>query len=97
MNIFPMAITLLIGFMLFVVITNLLSKSRRDGSGTGGTGSFYQPPYDGMPQDPFFNFPGEHETFHQSSHAAPDSGDWGGRNMSFDHHDAGNSGDTGGG
>ena len=94
MSIFPMLITLLVGFMLVVVITNLLSKSRRAKNDPGDMNRFDRAPYERHPHDQYVSFSSEHETSHPVSHT---HGHWGSRDMSHDQHDSSDSSDPGGG
>jgi uncharacterized membrane protein YgcG len=88
MSIFPLLAILFVAFLLYFVITNLLSLFR---GGTNRTNDFYTPPYDEKTHE-------HHAAFSMHQDATPsDHGDWGGRDMSHDHHGSGGSNDSGGG
>ena len=99
MNIFAVAVTLLVGLMVILVMTSLLSKSRNAGEN-------YYFPYDHTPHEghPVSSEPHPIEHHQTQSH---DGGEWGGRDRSHDSHydgsghhidsGGGDGGDAGGG
>ena len=85
MDLFAIGVTLLIVFMLLLILRSLFSRSRDE------SGGFYQAPYEDRPQDSLGIIPGEGGT------TSLERGDWGGRDMSHNHHDFGDSSDSGDG
>ena len=82
MDFFTIGVTLFVGLLLVLVISSLISRSRN-------THDFYPPHEDGTPHTTYLGHAGNAET------KSDDGGDWGGRDMSHDHHHHGDSGDGG--
>jgi hypothetical protein len=84
MDFFTVIVTLFVGLILVLVISSLISRSRNPRD------TYRQE--DGVHHAGFLGFQGPAET------KSDDAGDWGGRDMSHDHHgDSGDGGDWGGG
>ncbi|HEY9527969.1 MAG TPA: hypothetical protein VIR02_12825 [Anaerolineales bacterium] len=84
MDFFTVIVTLFVGLILVLVISSLISRSRNPRD------TYRQE--DGVHHAGFLGFQGPAET------KSDDAGDWGGREMSHDHHgDSGDGGDWGGG
>jgi len=84
MDFFTVIVTLFVGLILVLVISSLISQSRNPRDTYGQE--------DGVHHAGFLGFQGPAET------KSDDAGDWGGRDMSHDHHgDSGDGGDWGGG
>ena len=86
MGFFTIGVTLFVGLILVLVISSLISRSRN------ARDTYHHE--DGVHHAGFLGFQGPAET------KSNDGGDWGGRDMSHDHHhhsDSGDGGDWGGG
>lgn len=81
--ILTIGVTLLVGLMVILVIASLISRSRN------------------RPGSDYHYYHGDvihHGTYSSGGESRDqESGSWGGRDMSHDHHDFGDSGDSGGG
>ena len=84
MSVLTVGIFLAVGFIVLLVISNLRSRSR-------DTNGFYHSPDDPVIRDGYLD-----SSIHQGE-TSQDGGDWGSRDMSHDHHDAGDYSDSGGG
>lgn len=97
MSIFPTAIALLVGAMVVMALVNVIIQIRDRRDGSKRPHDFYPPPYDATQQDPYLRFPAEDHASSHISHTGHDGGDWGGRDMSSDHHNLGGGGGHSGG
>ena len=85
MNIFAIGVTLLVGLLVILVITNLISRSRNS------PGSDHPHRHeDGLHHVGYLGYLGQVDAKGQ------DSGDWGGRDMSHHHTESGHASDSGG-
>jgi hypothetical protein len=84
MSVLTLGIFLAVGFMVLLVISSLRSKSRN-------SNDYYHSPDDSVIRDGYVA-----SSIHHGE-PSQDGGDWGGRDMSHDHHNSGHHSDSGSG